>query len=55
MSRLAPQMQVFYVGMPAKTGLGLLMLVLVFPGTVATMVGMFDSMMRSVLLLFARV
>jgi len=52
LSRLAPQMQTFFVGLPAKLGLGLLVLLLTLPALVSEMVGTFDAATDRILVLF---
>ncbi len=52
-ARLSPQIQAFFIGIPAKVGLGMLVLVLTFPGMVAMMAGGFDSGLRDALRLVA--
>ena len=52
LSRLAPQMQTFFVGMPAKLGIGLVVLSLTLPALVSVMAGAFDTMTDQVLALF---
>jgi flagellar biosynthetic protein FliR len=51
LARVAPQVQVFYLGLPLKIGLGLLILALAFPVIFPALAALFESLARRMLFL----